>query len=105
MRVKQRPGDEYAAYQLSEKAFRGRNGELNMCLTLYSVFDVKLGHGQEPFRFAQLMQAMERLRDMGILMGKGGFYGNVFRIKPPMCFSMADADFLADAMDIAFSEL
>ena len=51
------------------------------------------------------MQAMERLRDMGILMGKGGFYGNVFRIKPPMCFNMADADFLADAMDIAFSEL
>ena len=75
------------------------------------MFVVKLAHGQEPLRFAQLlnfaslMQAMERLRDMGILMGKGGFYGNVFRIKPPMCFNMADADFLADAMDIAFSEL
>jgi alanine-glyoxylate transaminase/(R)-3-amino-2-methylpropionate-pyruvate transaminase len=47
---------------------------------------------------------MERLKDMGILMGKGGLYGNVFRIKPPMCFSISDADFLVDAMDVAISE-
>ena len=57
------------------------------------------------FTMAAGVQVMERLKDMGILMGKGGFYGNVFRIKPPMCFSMADADFLVDAMDVALSEL
>lgn len=51
------------------------------------------------------LQVFERLRGLGILMGKGGFHGNVFRIKPPMCFSQADADFVVDALDLALSEL
>ena len=51
------------------------------------------------------LQAMEILKDMGILMGKGGYYGNVFRIKPPMCFSLADADFLVDSMDVALQQV
>ena len=46
---------------------------------------------------------MERMKDAGILMGKGGLHGNVFRIKPPMCFSRADADFLVDVMDHALA--
>eukprot|EP00951_Prasinocladus_malaysianus_P018554 scaffold148453_cov55-Prasinocladus_malaysianus.AAC.1 len=45
------------------------------------------------------------MKDMGVLMGKGGLHGNVFRIKPPMCFNRDDADFLVDVMDVAMSEL
>lgn len=52
---------------------------------------------------AELAEAMERMKDMGVLMGKGGLHGNVFRIKPPMCFSRADADYLADALDAALA--
>ena len=48
---------------------------------------------------------MERMKDLGVLMGKGGLYGNVFRIKPPMCFNTQDADFLVDVMDQALEEL
>lgn len=48
---------------------------------------------------------MERMKDMGVLMGKGGLFGNVFRIKPPMCFSKQDADYLVDVMDVALSSL
>ena len=50
---------------------------------------------------AETAMVMEELREMGILIGKGGYFGNVFRIKPPMCFSMEDADYLADALDHA----
>ncbi|GFH18303.1 uncharacterized protein HaLaN_15078 [Haematococcus lacustris] len=52
----------------------------------------------------EVVEVMERMKDMGVLMGKGGIYGNVFRIKPPMCFNIADADFLVDVMDRAITE-
>lgn len=50
-------------------------------------------------------QVMERLRELGVLIGKGGLHGNVFRIKPPMCITPADAAFLTEALDMALSEL
>lgn len=54
---------------------------------------------------AEVGQVMEAMKDMGVLMGKGGMLGNVFRIKPPMCFSRDDADFLVDVMDTALTQL
>lgn len=35
----------------------------------------------------------ESTKENGILIGKGGRFGNVFRIKPPMIITKADADF------------
>ena len=50
-------------------------------------------------------QVLERAKELGLLIGKGGFYGNVLRIKPPMCISRADVDFMLEVLDIAFAEL
>jgi len=29
--------------------------------------------------------------ELGVLIGKGGIYSNVFRITPPLCFTKEDA--------------
>jgi alanine-glyoxylate transaminase/(R)-3-amino-2-methylpropionate-pyruvate transaminase len=43
--------------------------------------------------------ALELCKERGLLLGKGGLFGNVLRIKPPMCLTKDDADFLADCLD------
>ena len=48
---------------------------------------------------------MESLREMSVLIGKGGIDGNVLRIKPPMCVTAADADYALDALDAALSQV
>ncbi|KAK4256722.1 hypothetical protein QN277_006409 [Acacia crassicarpa] len=54
---------------------------------------------------AETAVLFEKLRELGVLVGKGGLHGNVFRIKPPMCFTKDDADFVVDALDYAISTL
>jgi alanine-glyoxylate transaminase/(R)-3-amino-2-methylpropionate-pyruvate transaminase len=53
----------------------------------------------------ECLQVHERAKELGLLIGKGGFFGNVLRIKPPMCIGREDIDFLIEVLDIAFSEL
>ena len=50
---------------------------------------------------AQTLDVLEECRRMGLLIGKGGLYGNVLRIKPPMCITLEDADFALDVLDRA----
>ena len=44
-------------------------------------------------------------REMGLLLGRGGLEGNVLRIKPPMCITIEDADFIVDCIDAAISQV
>ncbi|MBU1702151.1 MAG: aspartate aminotransferase family protein [Candidatus Eisenbacteria bacterium] len=53
---------------------------------------------------AETLQILERTREMGLLAGKGGLYGNVLRIKPPMCLTKEDADFAISVLDIALQD-
>ncbi|MCG8409435.1 MAG: aspartate aminotransferase family protein [Phycisphaerales bacterium] len=44
-------------------------------------------------------EILEAARERGLLLGKGGFYGNVLRIKPPMCITSEDAEFMVACLD------
>jgi len=59
---------------------------------------------KEPAR-AESAQVLEICRDLGLLVGKGGLYGQTVRFSPPMCISQADADFTLDILDQALGGL
>jgi alanine-glyoxylate transaminase/(R)-3-amino-2-methylpropionate-pyruvate transaminase len=59
---------------------------------------VKDRNTKEPAK-TQTAALVELAKERGLLLGKGGLHGNVLRIKPPMCISMDDADFLADCLE------
>lgn len=48
---------------------------------------------------------MELTRERGLLFGKGGVYGNVFRIQPPLCLSLQDAKYVVEAFEDAILHL
>lgn len=45
----------------------------------------------------------ERSKDLGLLIGKGGLHRNILRIKPPLCITNSDADFITQVLDFALS--
>lgn len=47
-------------------------------------------------------QLIEDLKTGGILVGRGGLYGNVLRIKPPLCITKADVDYTLHIMEKSF---
>jgi 4-aminobutyrate aminotransferase len=50
-------------------------------------------------------RVFEETRKRGVLIGKGGLYGNVIRIGPPLVATRSDIDQLVAALDGAFSEI
>ena len=53
------------------------------------------GAGQRPRR----PTCWNCARSAACCIGKGGLFGNTLRIKPPMCLTHDDADFLVDCLD------
>ncbi|MDG2383151.1 MAG: aspartate aminotransferase family protein [Pirellulaceae bacterium] len=50
---------------------------------------------------AACAEVLELTKERGLLLGKGGLHGNTLRIKPPMCISKDDADFMIACLDEA----
>ncbi len=42
---------------------------------------------------------LEEMKNRQVLIGKGGLFGNTLRIKPPMCITKDDADYLVAMLD------
>ncbi len=59
---------------------------------------------KEPAK-AECAQVLETCKEMGLLLGKGGLYGQTIRFSPPMCVTEADAAFLLEVLDQAFQAL
>lgn len=59
---------------------------------------------KEPAK-AETLELLERTREMGVLVGKGGIDGNVIRIKPPMCITTQDADFAVDVLNASLGSM
>jgi alanine-glyoxylate transaminase / (R)-3-amino-2-methylpropionate-pyruvate transaminase len=54
---------------------------------------------------AECAQVVETAKDLGLLLGKGGLWGQTIRFAPPMCITKADADFLLAVLDEAFGSV
>ncbi|MBI3948959.1 MAG: aspartate aminotransferase family protein [Acidobacteria bacterium] len=52
-----------------------------------------------------VLQAFEETRKRGVLIGKGGLYGNVIRLGPPLIATRSHVDELVAALDAAFARV
>ncbi|HVG19939.1 MAG TPA: aspartate aminotransferase family protein [Blastocatellia bacterium] len=52
-----------------------------------------------------VLRVFEETRKRGVLIGKGGLYGNIIRLGPPLVASKSDIDELIAALDGAFASL
>jgi len=59
---------------------------------------------KEPAR-EESAQILETAKDLGLLLGKGGLWGQTVRFSPPMCVNEQDADFLLDVLGHAFNRV
>jgi alanine-glyoxylate transaminase/(R)-3-amino-2-methylpropionate-pyruvate transaminase len=79
-------------------------GEVRGMGLMIGVEIVKSRESREPAP-AATVEIMELAKERGLLIGKGGLSGNVLRIKPPMCFTRDNADFLINVLDECFTHL
>lgn len=55
--------------------------------------------------FSEAEQVVELMKERGVLLSTDGPFHNVIKIKPPLVFSRADADFLLSRLDSVLSEV
>jgi alanine-glyoxylate transaminase/(R)-3-amino-2-methylpropionate-pyruvate transaminase len=65
---------------------------------------VKDRQSKEPAK-EKCAQVMETCKEMGLLLGKGGLWGQTIRFSPPMCINEQDADFLLEVLDRALASI
>jgi alanine-glyoxylate transaminase/(R)-3-amino-2-methylpropionate-pyruvate transaminase len=59
---------------------------------------------KEPAK-AECAKVLENARDGGLLLGKGGLWGQTIRFAPPLCITPADVDFMLEVLDHSLAGL
>ena len=59
---------------------------------------------KKPLNGEKMLDIWDATKRAGVLIGKGGFYGNVFRMKPPMCITKENADKTMAVLEEAVAE-
>jgi alanine-glyoxylate transaminase/(R)-3-amino-2-methylpropionate-pyruvate transaminase len=73
-------------------------GEVRGMGLMLGVEFVKDRETKEPAA-AETAEIIELAKQRGLLLGKGGLHGNTLRLKPPMCITKDDAQFIIDCLD------
>jgi 4-aminobutyrate aminotransferase-like enzyme len=60
---------------------------------------------KEPATQEEVAHMFEATRERGLLIGKGGLYGNALRIAPPLIATQDDVDQALEILDHAFAEV
>jgi alanine-glyoxylate transaminase/(R)-3-amino-2-methylpropionate-pyruvate transaminase len=79
-------------------------GEVRGLGLMLGVELVRDRHTKEPAN-TEAIDVLERMKQRGVLVGKGGLFGNTLRIKPPMCITKDDADYLVAMLDDVLGEV
>ncbi|KAG0730050.1 Alanine--glyoxylate aminotransferase 2, mitochondrial [Chionoecetes opilio] len=53
---------------------------------------------RQPISAPRIMEVWDGLKNLGVIVGRGGHYGQVLRMKPPMCITKEDVDFAVEAL-------
>jgi len=100
------------AYKVGDHLYRGLKdledrfdivGEVRGKGLMVGVELVKDSEGKDPNPEAAA-RVMEISKERGLLVGKGGLYGNVLRISPPLSITEDDASRAIETLEVAFGE-
>jgi 4-aminobutyrate aminotransferase len=100
------------AYKIGNTLYRGLKdledrfdvvGEVRGKGLMVGVELVKDKEGKAPSPEAA-NQVLESCREQGMLIGRGGLYGNVLRLSPPLVITEDDAQRAIDTLEVAFGE-
>ncbi len=61
--------------------------------------------GHLAFEVDNIYQICQHLQDQGVLISKIGMHDNILKMRPPICFSQANADLLLENLDRAFAQV
>ncbi|MCY1416823.1 2-aminohexano-6-lactam racemase [compost metagenome] len=67
--------------------------------------ELVLDRGSKAPAGAEARRIVNQMRERGVLISKIGAGDNILKIRPPLVFSQADADFFIDTLDSVMSEL